>query len=98
MSQNILVYGHLLAILKFFILFKTPASDQILLTGSYIYEAWLMLWNFKTILYVNCCINIGGYQILCTSLSMICKIVNRGSSNDDQCYVSPKWNFKERHS
>lgn len=57
-----------------------------------------MLWNFKTILYVNCCINIGGYQILCTSLSMICKIVNRGSSNDDQCYVSPKWNFKERHS
>lgn len=22
----------------------------------------------------------------------------RGSSNADQCYVSPKWNFKERHS
>lgn len=41
---------------------------------------------------------IGGYQILCTSLSMICKIMNRGSSNADQCYVSPKWNFKERHS
>lgn len=49
-----------------------------------------MLRNFKTILYVNCCINIGGYQILCTSLSMICKIMNRGSSNADQCYVSPK--------